>query len=409
MTDDKDWLESVFRRKAYEETPLRVLEAEGGAAVGKNENYLSNLTKMKVTVLLGSGKTKKRTVMIKNRHTGAFMKNFTSKLGVFMREITMYRDILPRMADLMEECGDTDEPMWAKCYDVRLYDRLVLEDLTASGYKMGNKTDELSLESCLLVVKNLAKFHGLSHVLLKRSEIPLEIFRYNVWKNLEEGYNAQNMSSYTKLLRAIGTWGDDWEDVRQRFEKAMPTLTERMMQAMEPVPDDFVVLNHGDCWTNNLMFRHAPDSECPVSMRFVDFQLCFTGPPSYDLEYLLVSTVRPEFYTKNWDLIVRTYCDALKSTMLKLNYEGPVPDFDAMKQLMKRTHIYYLFNAIGITPVVMGKSEDIPDIEEALMKEHEARLRGEEGNTWNLFDDLKGPAKMVVQFALRDAVDNGLI
>ncbi|KAF6206022.1 hypothetical protein GE061_017247 [Apolygus lucorum] len=410
MAEDKDWLESVLKRKAYEESPLRVLGVEGGAAVGKNENYLSNLTKLKTTVLLGSGKTKKMTVMVKNQPMGDFMKDFTNRLGVFMREITMYRDVLPKMADLMEEIDDTDEPMWAKCYDVRLYDRLVLEDLTARGYKMASRIEGLNLDSCLLVVKNIAKFHGLSHVMLKRAEIPWEIFRYNVWKNLKEGFHQQYMSNYNKLLRTIGRWGDDWEDVRQRFEKAMPTFTERMLEAMEPVPGDFVVLNHGDCWTNNFLFRNASDqNETPISMKFVDFQLCFMGPPSYDLHYLLVSTLKPDSYKKNRDLVIRTYCDALKSTMLKLNYEGDVPDLESMKQLMERTHLYYLFNAISLAPVVLGESRDIPDLEDALKQEKEARMRGEEGTAWNMYDDLKGHAKSVIQFALRDAVENGVI
>lgn len=41
----------------------------------------------------------------------------------------MYRDVLPKMQQLLEDANDPEGIFWAKCYDIRLYDRLVFEDL----------------------------------------------------------------------------------------------------------------------------------------------------------------------------------------------------------------------------------------------------------------------------------------
>lgn len=145
--------------------------------------------------------------------------------------------------------------------------------------------------------------------------------------------------------------------------------------------------------------------------RFVDFQLSFVGLPSYDLIYLLASSVTPENYTSHSNRILQTYTEQLRATLMKFGIDGPeIPDLDKMKQLLKKDHLLYLFNVIFLTPVILGDSKDIPDLEECFRLEIEARQRGEESpNTWNVHANLGQPAKKVIQFALRDAIENDLI
>lgn len=45
----------------------------------------------------------------------------------------MYRDIFPKMEALLDEAGITEDLPWGKCVDIRLYDRLILEDLSVSS------------------------------------------------------------------------------------------------------------------------------------------------------------------------------------------------------------------------------------------------------------------------------------
>lgn len=44
----------------------------------------------------------------------------------------MYREILPRMTDVMSELCDYSDTLWSDFIDYRPYDRLVLQDLNVS-------------------------------------------------------------------------------------------------------------------------------------------------------------------------------------------------------------------------------------------------------------------------------------
>jgi hypothetical protein len=56
------------------------------------------------------------------------------------------------------------EPITPKCiYACKTF--LVLEDLSATGFKMGERRKGLDLDHCLLVMRTLARFHAASVVL----------------------------------------------------------------------------------------------------------------------------------------------------------------------------------------------------------------------------------------------------
>jgi hypothetical protein len=56
------------------------------------------------------------------------------------------------------------EPLFPKCiYACKTF--LVLEDLSAAGFGMGERRDGLDVEHCLLVMRSLARLHAASAVL----------------------------------------------------------------------------------------------------------------------------------------------------------------------------------------------------------------------------------------------------
>lgn len=90
MDGGKDWLEGILKRKAYEESPIKVLELdEGGSGPGKGENYLSQIQKIKAKMLLGSGRIKHVSFLVKCQHETEHMKKMSVEGGVFVREIVV--------------------------------------------------------------------------------------------------------------------------------------------------------------------------------------------------------------------------------------------------------------------------------------------------------------------------------
>lgn len=83
-------------------------------------------------------------------------------------------------------------------------DLLVLEDMCVKGFKMADRKLGLNYEECLAVLKELAKFHGLS--LAFKIEHPAELKKLLDNKNsIQESYfikeNAEWYRSYYTAVR----------------------------------------------------------------------------------------------------------------------------------------------------------------------------------------------------------------
>lgn len=92
----------------------------------------------------------------------------------------------------------------------------------------------------------------------------------------------------------------------------------------EPMQNGFIVLNHGDNWVNNLMFK-CDQSKQLSDVKFIDFQLSFWGSPANDLIYFLVSSVRDEIKIDNFDDLIQHYHEELICNLKRLSFCHPIP------------------------------------------------------------------------------------
>lgn len=91
----------------------------------------------------------------------------------------------------------------------------------------------------------------------------------------------------------------------------------------KPMRCGFQVLNHGDDWLNNMMFKREEGKT--VDVKFLDFQISYWGSPVGDLFYLLVSSVQDDIKVKHFDDFIELYHDELEASLKKLNYDQHIP------------------------------------------------------------------------------------
>lgn len=112
----------------------------------------------------------------------------------------------------------------------------------------------------------------------------------------------------------------------------------------------FKVLNHGDTWLNNILYK-KDDEDNFVDVQFIDLQLSFWGTPNADLIYFLFSSVRDDVKVKHFDEITEFYYSELQDSLKKLDFDGYIPTTEELKEDLvkcrgfgKKINYFYMLN-----------------------------------------------------------------
>ncbi|KAJ8957803.1 hypothetical protein NQ314_006478 [Rhamnusium bicolor] len=160
---------------------------------------------------------------------------------IFMNEIYFYTKIWPCMQELQKVLPPTSGfNKIAKCFtttsDNRL-EKIVLENIKFLNFELFDKRATFDKEHVEFILKEYGKFHALSFAC--RASNPEEYFKLakelkDIHLHLQPGKDDEIMQKYNRCIE------DGIENFfyNNRYE------------------GDYSVILHGDCWSNNMMFKY---------------------------------------------------------------------------------------------------------------------------------------------------------
>ncbi|XP_037051982.1 uncharacterized protein LOC119085637 isoform X2 [Bradysia coprophila] len=296
--------------------------------------------------------------------------------AVFIREAFMYSKLLPLFAEFQKEKGlsATDSFCeYPKCYgtlDDKQNDHfvIVLEDLKASGYLMFDKLKAADFNHVRLFAESLGKFHAVSFALKdQRPEVfaqfkPLQdVFVQQVLDKPEE-MGQMFAFFFDKAIGALKP--EDTAEIKAMTELKANTMEELKATASGEAAEPFSIVNHGDCWNNNMMYVYGSESDIPVNISLLDFQISRYSSPALDLVYFLFSstdkTLRDSYYTE----VIQLYHKALSTNLTKLGSDAEkLFSFNDLQDQLKKFGRYALIIAPMLLNIITSKPDDIPDLD----------------------------------------------
>ncbi|XP_035895806.1 uncharacterized protein LOC118504869 [Anopheles stephensi] len=293
------------------------------------------------------------TFVAKIQPTEGLLVDQFKKADVFEKEILMYKSVLPSMVTAISKLGSVVELAPQLIYSSETpSDLVVLEDLTARGYSVENQTLGLSYEQSKMAIEKLAFFHAASAALLPENGPLFAKFSKGTFHN----EHKDKLSYFPDAMRTAGEIAAELGISQPMAEKLQKLPAKTLQKAIEAYESDFKglkVLNHGDFWTNNILFKYQGNEL--VDAIFVDFQNCVLGSPIIDLVYFLASSPAYDVLEKHRDELVYIYHETLVLLLQKMGYMKAVSSLlELQVELLKHGALQVIY-ALTVSPFLRTK------------------------------------------------------
>lgn len=259
------YIENILHQiSIYHKLNIFKIEQKPGTSIG--DGYMSNMLAIRMHGQSSDGETPHFTDVICKRPPGnATTQNQFETAWIYEREVLMYDKVLPMFAKMQRDMGlDSDGGFysWPRCFYASFVPGkesesvIVMEDLRSIGYKMWEKTKLAPAENITLLLEQLARMHALSFVLRDQQPNELEKLEHQLSEIYvpilqSSGFEPLFASCFKRLADLMHS---------TKYGKLVDGIKEHWLDLYRAAFDRrrlgrFAVVTHGDCWSNNMMFK----------------------------------------------------------------------------------------------------------------------------------------------------------
>ncbi|EDW34158.1 GL22091 [Drosophila persimilis] len=303
--------------KDYKETK----SLRPSAGVAKGENYATIMLRVELDVETEDKSQVTKAFMLKTpmaAHRLILIKGD----NIFDTERGMYLKVVPELEQMYRDVG-LEVKFGADAYEIPTSDYYVLlEDLKPQGFKNVDRLQGLDQAHTESALRKFAQWHAASAVRVDTKGPYEEKYTRGFFKSQPVLSSICN-GSMKSLLKYIELY-----EGHETYLKDLHNISKKLMDVVvglgEPKSEEFNVLNHGDAWSNNIMFQYNEKNEI-LNTYFVDLQLPKWGTVAQDLYYFLLSSPSLAIKTPKFDYFVWFYHSELVKHLQLLSYSKPLP------------------------------------------------------------------------------------
>ncbi|XP_067009855.2 uncharacterized protein [Anabrus simplex] len=357
------YLEALLRLKQHDPT-LQVVHYQVAPASRKGDNYLGDLLRVSIQVRGTQDGEKTVSLILKCKPRGGYREDFINTGKFYTKEREMLSKTLPEMYGLLKNIAPKLRmtPDYIDC--VSDASVLIMEDLSETGFRLA-KRNGLDLAHCMMVMKYLGVFHALSVAINEHKPDLLNLYRQNVFCDETRDYMGSYLMS---TIRSLASEVEKWPGYKEEYtEKLIKVADNSWKKIRESTTKDesFNVLNHGDLWVNNIMFRYSTGGEIE-DLRFIDFQMPHFTSPAIDLHYFMYSSPEPEVRACHYDTLLLEYHKHLSDTLDLLGTARKALTFDQLRTDLNKRMFYAFFAACSCLPNILSDPDQGFDLESSL-------------------------------------------
>ncbi|GAB0088773.1 LOC111604862 [Sergentomyia squamirostris] len=253
------------------------------------------------------------------------VKNFVESFA-FPKEAEMYSKIIPGLEKIWLRVGQSVQfgpKCWYSSNDP--VPVIVMDDLKSFDYKMLPRREGLGLKEAEAVISKIAKFHAASLLYYKKNGPYYPNFNERIPRtNDNEGFGLFYGVMHAGLIEMLEGW-DFGKSFLPKLKKWKGKIFDTNCKLTKAEEKSFNVLNHGDAWTNNAMFKYFNGSP---EVLFVDYQLCIWTSPAIDLLYIIFYACNSDIQITHFDSLIKFYHSELLRALNNLDIPEKAPTLE---------------------------------------------------------------------------------
>lgn len=301
------------------------------------------------------------SLVMKLKPTKGELSKYCQNSDSFLKEQTVYNKVVPEILnELKPIAGKLEFVPEIIASATQPMELMVFEDLTLRGYSTENVVSGLNYDQSKMALEKLAFFHATSAVLLEKNSDLFSLFS----KGTFDASHRSNLNYFPDVVREMAraaTGSSMEQNLKNKLNSLPSKVIQRGIQAYQAGPREFKVLNHGDFWTNNILFKY--ENGQLVDALFIDFQNSVVGSPIIDLVYFLTTSVACDIYFSKRDELIFIYHETLKLILDKLGYKGAIPSLNELQvELLKKGSLEVIYT-LSVAPFLRSKSKIVPAIQ----------------------------------------------
>ncbi|XP_016980542.1 uncharacterized protein LOC108045665 [Drosophila rhopaloa] len=343
------------------------------SAISKGENYLTIVLRIQIQMQLKNDSTEDVSFILKIPLVPDDQENDFHDM--FDTELNMYDHLIPELEDLYAKNTSLSprfKPLHFKFPGTPVKsDYILLEDLRNRGYRNADRIQGLEQFEVEAVLKKLAQWHAAS------AKRVVELGEYE--QGIRESYFT---TEHQKLLDEFNiNFCMPFLECMQQYNlnpgqlvlisDYTSRLTDLNIEFGRNDSMELSVLNHGDFWCNNFMFKYKDGSEIE-DVCFVDFQLPKFGTPAQDLLCLLMTSPKFSIKLNKFDHFIEYYHQQLVHHLGLLNYNRNAPTLAQLHTHLHRYSLWAFICAQRMLPIVLLPPDDDSNIGNMMGNSEEA-------------------------------------
>ncbi|PSN36161.1 hypothetical protein C0J52_17002 [Blattella germanica] len=352
---NENWMNDEFLEKSLQHhknySNIKVISSRIERASAAGGNFASEIYRA-IMKVKRKDEIEEMSVIIKTALLGGTgeVSKFFQESDYFIKEIGTLSHVVPAMKALFGEVySENYKPFGAECFFCTTTPQptLILEDLKKKGFRMAEFNLGLDLKHALLVLRSIASYHACSLVLFQNDSQCFKAFQISP-QTAEVNVVIQGLldAMIKSFLKEIENWPEQKERYYDILKSISDTSLKIWIKGVKRVDDGFNVLNHGDLWVNNMMFKYSEETGVVEDV-----------------------SISPDVLETHRDKLIIEYHKTLSETLSQLGYKGSKPTLQTINEELENRSLFAVVISIVMRIIALPDKANTPNLDQMVAEE----------------------------------------